>query len=81
LLDGERMLLIIDDDHTNISIYLELASRIDSAVKTRRHRRVLNRDKVGVRCQIAYDESKRMLSVCDPTKACCCFFCGGGLSI
>jgi hypothetical protein len=68
LLEGERMLLIVDDDHTDISIYLEPTSRIDNAIKMKHPRKVLKREKVGGTCLIAYDESKRMLSVCSPKK-------------
>lgn len=62
------ILLVIDDRRENISVYLETLTGIGGAINRGRSKRKLRQDKVGKDVLIAFDETKRMLCLCTPTK-------------
>lgn len=69
LLEHDRFLLVISDRHSgNILIFLERTSAMDGAIKSRKHRKLLHRDKIGQEFLLAFDEVKRMLAVCASKK-------------
>jgi hypothetical protein len=58
-----------DRDHTMpYSIYLEHLPAVDAAIQRGKAIKTLNRDKVGEDVLFAYDEVRRMLAMCFPTK-------------
>ncbi|KAG5646404.1 hypothetical protein DXG03_003454 [Asterophora parasitica] len=63
-----RILLVIDDRKEGLSIYLETLNSIGAAIDHGRSRRRLRHDKIGKDISIAYDETKRMLSLCASTR-------------
>ncbi len=67
LLENEKLLLVVTDWDKH-SIYLERLSAMDAAIQWGRATKTLNRDKVGEDVLFAYDESKRMLTVCSSAK-------------
>jgi hypothetical protein len=67
LLENERLLLVLADRDKH-AIYLERLSAIDAAIQSGRTVKALNRDKVGEDVLFAYDEAKRMLTVCASAK-------------
>jgi hypothetical protein len=68
ILADDKCLLVIDDTHGNITIYCDQMSSMDAAVRQKRFRKSLNRDKIGQDFLLAYDETKRMLAVCGSHK-------------
>jgi hypothetical protein len=68
LLENSKILLVIDDRQENISVYLEPMSSIGAAISRGCPKRKLRQDKVGRDVLITFDETKRMLSLCSPTK-------------
>jgi hypothetical protein len=67
LLENEKLLLILADSHKH-SIYLERLSEMDAAIQRGKAIKPLNHDKVGEDMLFAYDEAKRMLTMCSLTK-------------
>ena len=67
LLPSDRLLLIVADRLGNLTVYLESLTGIDGAVSRRRGKQ-LNREKIGQDFVLAFDESKRMLSVVSSDK-------------
>jgi hypothetical protein len=67
LLENEKLLLVLADRDRH-SIYLEPLSGMDAAIKRGKAIKPLNRDKVGEDVLFAYDEVKRMLTVCASAK-------------
>ena len=69
LLPAEKILLIVADRTGNLSVYLESLTAIDGAISRGRGKQ-LNREKIGQDFVLAFDESKRMLSVVSSDKVC-----------
>ncbi|KAI5998961.1 hypothetical protein F5J12DRAFT_286001 [Pisolithus orientalis] len=67
LLDGEKLLLIVTDRVGNLTVYLDHLTAIDAAI-TRGRGKILNREKIGQDFVLAFDESKRMLSILSSDK-------------
>ncbi|KAI6157189.1 hypothetical protein BKA82DRAFT_4325642 [Pisolithus tinctorius] len=67
LLEGEKVLLIVSDRVGNVTVYLDHLTVIDAAIG-RGRRKSLNREKIGQDFALAFDESKRMLSVVSSDK-------------
>ena len=67
LLPAEKILLIVADRTGNLSVYLESLTAIDNAISKQRGKS-LNREKIGQDFVLAFDESKRMLSVVSSDK-------------
>ena len=67
LLENGKLLLVLADRDRH-SIYLETLSGMDAAIKRGKATKPLNRDKVGEDVLFAYDEAKRMLTVCASAK-------------
>ncbi|KAJ7430289.1 hypothetical protein FB451DRAFT_1500209, partial [Mycena latifolia] len=69
LLDGGKLLLIIEDPEF-LYIFLDNPSALDHAISRGRDgaRRILHRDKIGKDVIVAYDEQKRLLSLCALSK-------------
>lgn len=67
LLESEKLLLVLADRDKN-SIYLEHLSAMDAVIQRGKAIKTLNRDKVGDDVLFAYDETKRMLTVCASAK-------------
>ena len=67
LLPAEKILLIVADRTGNLSVYLESLTAIDNAI-SRERGKSLNREKIGQDFVVAFDESKRMLSVVSSDK-------------
>jgi hypothetical protein len=67
LLENEKLLLILADSD-NYSIHLERLSSMDAAIQRNKPIKHLNRDRVGEDALFAYDEAKRMLTVCASAK-------------
>ncbi|KAJ6620561.1 hypothetical protein B0H10DRAFT_2188402 [Mycena sp. CBHHK59/15] len=65
---GKHLVVIEDADH--FLIFLETSSALDNAISRGRSsaKRVLHRDKIGSDIVLAYDEQKRMLSLCASSK-------------
>ena len=67
MLEGEKLLLIISDRVGNLSVYLERLEVIDGAIARGRAKQ-LNREKIGQKFLLAYDESKKILAVVSSDK-------------
>ncbi|KAI0250874.1 hypothetical protein BJV78DRAFT_526274 [Lactifluus subvellereus] len=67
LLENERLLLVLADRDKH-SVYLERLSEIDAVIQRARPIKLLHHNKVGEHVLFAFDEAKRMLAVCAPTK-------------
>ncbi|KAL4067444.1 hypothetical protein V8B97DRAFT_1873723 [Scleroderma yunnanense] len=67
LLPAEKILLILADRLKNLNVYLESLTSIDGAIR-RSCGKVLNREKIGQEFVLAFDESRRMLSVVSSDK-------------
>ncbi|KAJ7763628.1 hypothetical protein DFH07DRAFT_1059276 [Mycena maculata] len=69
LLESGKLLLIIETPEV-LYIYLESPAALENAVSRGRAsaKRVLHRDKIGKEVLLAYDEQKRMLSLCETSK-------------
>ncbi|KAJ7509859.1 hypothetical protein B0H11DRAFT_2270198 [Mycena galericulata] len=69
LLEGGKLLLIIEDSEL-FYIYLDSPAALDHAISRGRAgaKRILHRDKIGKDVIFAYDEQKRMLSLCATSK-------------
>ncbi|KAI6032571.1 hypothetical protein F5J12DRAFT_779054 [Pisolithus orientalis] len=67
LLEGEKLLLIVSDRVGNVMVYLDHLTVIDAAIGRGRGKS-LNREKIGQDFVLAFDESKRMLSVVSSDK-------------
>lgn len=72
LLENEKLLLILDENcgTGSILVYLDSLAVIENAIMRGRDgaRKVLHREKIDKNVLIAYDETKRMLSICASTK-------------
>jgi hypothetical protein len=68
ILGNDRCVLIVERPDGNISIFCERLSALDNAVRNERYKKLLHRDKIGQDVLLAFDEQKRMLAVCTPTK-------------
>jgi len=66
-LPSDKLLLIVADRLGNLAVYHESLTAIDGAV-SRGRGKVLNREKIGQDFVLAFDESKRMLSVVSSDK-------------
>lgn len=64
LLANDKCLLVVDDPSGNLMIYCERMSSLDTALRNRKHRKILHRDKIGQDLLLTFDETKRMLAVC-----------------
>jgi hypothetical protein len=78
LLENEKLLLVLADRDKH-SIYLERLSAMDAAIQRGKAIKALNRDKVGEDVLFAYDEAKRMLTVCASAKVSSIFLANVGL--
>jgi len=67
VLESEKLLLILVDP-VRVTIYLERLPAMDMAIQRHRPVKVLNREKLEQDILFAYDETKRSLAVCAPTK-------------
>ncbi|KAH9991344.1 hypothetical protein BJV77DRAFT_1068323 [Russula vinacea] len=67
LLEKEKLLLVLADQDKHC-IYLEHLSAMDAAIQRGNAIKALNRDKMGEHVLFAYDEAKRMLTVCASAK-------------
>ncbi|KAI6143614.1 hypothetical protein BKA82DRAFT_127237 [Pisolithus tinctorius] len=67
LLEGEKLLLIVTDRVGNLTVYLDHLTAIDAAI-ARGRGKILNREKIGQDFVLAFDESKRMLSIVSSDK-------------
>ena len=67
LLENERLLLVLADQDKH-SIYLERLFEMDGAIQRGKPIKALNRDELGEDMLFAYDERKRMLTVCTSTR-------------
>jgi hypothetical protein len=68
LLEKNKLLLVVDDRTGNFLVFLEELSAIEGAIIRQRHKKLLNRDKIGQDFVLAFDETRRMLAVCASTK-------------
>jgi hypothetical protein len=69
LLEDEIILLVLADrDKQWHSIYLEHLHAMDAAIQQDKAIKTFHRDKVGEEVLFAYDEAKRMLTVCASEK-------------
>ena len=64
ILDDDKCLLILDNRHGQLCILLEDVTTLNAAIENKRYKKQLHCDKLGETCLMAYDERKRMLSVC-----------------
>ncbi|KAI6143616.1 hypothetical protein BKA82DRAFT_3983845 [Pisolithus tinctorius] len=67
LLEGEKLLLIVLDRVGNLMVYLDRLTAIDAIISQGRGKS-LNREKIGQDFVLAFDESKRMLSIVSSDK-------------
>ncbi|KAL4063347.1 hypothetical protein J3A83DRAFT_4404551 [Scleroderma citrinum] len=67
LLLSEKILLIVADHLGNLNVYLEHLTSIDGAIGRGRGK-VLNRERIGQDFVLAFDESRRMLSIISSKK-------------
>jgi hypothetical protein len=67
LLKNEKLLLVLAGQDKHI-IYLERLSAVDAVIQRGDSIKTLNRKKVGDDALFAYDEAKRMLTVCASAK-------------
>ncbi|KAI6101018.1 hypothetical protein EDD16DRAFT_1495813, partial [Pisolithus croceorrhizus] len=67
LLEDEKLLLIVTDRIGNLMVYLDHLTAIEAAI-TRGRGETLNREKIGQDFVLAFDESKRMLSIASSDK-------------
>ena len=51
-------------------IFLDRLSGIDAAIKNKSYVKFFHGDKIGQSCLLAFDEAKRMLVLCVPTRVC-----------
>ncbi|KAJ7583113.1 hypothetical protein C8J56DRAFT_202132 [Mycena floridula] len=63
----EKCLLVLDDGRGNILICLENPENLERAILNH-PRRVLNQAKLGKDLLVSYDDTKRMLLICSPSK-------------
>jgi hypothetical protein len=64
LLLANNLLLIYNNGHGSIMIYLEPIQTMGLAIQRGASKKALREDKLGGAALFAYDESKRMLAVC-----------------
>ncbi|EJD00191.1 uncharacterized protein FOMMEDRAFT_112544 [Fomitiporia mediterranea MF3/22] len=64
LLPNERCLVIIEDRSHDFYVYLETPSTLSAAVKNKRSKKHINREKTGQDIAMTYDEGKRSLAIC-----------------
>lgn len=67
LLENEKLLLIVDDHHDGILVYLDSQQGIKTAVD-RPPQKSLHRSKIGEACTFTFDEMRRTLAICETTK-------------
>lgn len=67
IIDSGDLLLVIESP-THMLVYLDNPGRIHDSVSRSRHRKSLNREKIGRSSVIAYDEASRMLLICAASK-------------
>ncbi|KZT12556.1 uncharacterized protein LAESUDRAFT_753628 [Laetiporus sulphureus 93-53] len=63
LLQNDKCLLIVDDNHGAIKTFLEASHTMQGALSRSSYKKILHREKVGSNCMFAFDEQKRMLAV------------------
>ncbi|KAK0202722.1 hypothetical protein DFS33DRAFT_1436579 [Desarmillaria ectypa] len=70
LLASSKCLLVVDDNQLggNLNIYLEYPSVLDNAIQQNHPKKTVHKDKLGENLVIAFDETKRMLLLCAPSK-------------
>ncbi|PPQ72320.1 hypothetical protein CVT26_007277 [Gymnopilus dilepis] len=68
LLPESKLLLLVDDRKDTILVFCDTLSQIGNAVKGRRSRKQIRREKTGQDVLIAFDEGKRMLAICAASK-------------
>lgn len=73
LLENDRLLLIVQDSHGNLFVFLETLARIDHAIASNKYKKQLHREKIGQDFILTFDEQKKMLALCSSTKACIFF--------
>jgi len=67
ILENEKLLLILFD-RDRVVIYLDRLLEMDNVIQRQRPTKCLNREKLGKCALFAFDEVKRALVVCAPTK-------------
>ncbi len=67
ILENEKLLLILLD-RDRIIIYLDRLLEMDTVIQRERPIKCLSREKLGEGALFAFDETKRALVVCAPTK-------------
>lgn len=67
ILENDKLLLVLLD-RDKVSIYLDRLPEMDIAIQRERRIKCLNREKLGEGALFAFDETKRALVVCAPTK-------------
>ena len=75
LLPSDKLLLIVADCLGNLVVYFESLTDIDGAVARGRGKQ-FNREKIGQDFALAFDESKRMLSIVSSEKVRIFFYHG-----
>ncbi|KAI0280129.1 hypothetical protein BGY98DRAFT_965783 [Russula aff. rugulosa BPL654] len=73
ILESDKLLLVLLD-RDKVSIYLDRIPEMDNAIQRERPNKCLNREKLGEGALFAFDETKRALVVCAPTKLQLYFF-------
>jgi hypothetical protein len=63
LLPGENCLLVIDQGDGSIVLYLERVQNLGLAIRRGACKKTLQKDKIGDRVLLAYNETKRTLAV------------------
>src|SRR6266849_1774071 len=67
ILENDKLLLVLLD-RDKVSIYLDRLPEMDIVIQRERPNKCLNREKLGEGALFAFDETKRALVVCAPTK-------------
>ncbi|KAF9016568.1 hypothetical protein BDZ89DRAFT_1075488 [Hymenopellis radicata] len=74
VVEGGKLLLIVGDG-SNVSVYFESGYSLQNAIAHRRSKKVVHEDKLEHNLLFAFDERKRMLLICAPTKLQLHLFC------
>ena len=67
LLENDKLLLVLAD-RDNFLVYLERLPAVDNAILRGKPIKIFHRDKLGRGVLFAFDETKRTLAVCAPTR-------------
>jgi hypothetical protein len=67
ILENDKLLLVLLD-RDKVSIYLDRLPEMDIVVQRERPNKCLNRERLGEGALFAFDETKRTLVACAPTK-------------